>query len=118
MEVLSHLFYATGIIFIMYEITVASRPERLVGAIEKTKNGEVPNSKGLFLMLFVTQFFYMIWVLTGLMSNQWLLFLCLIVLSLLNRKNDVETKKFDAWTSMVLLIFIIINQYHLGISFI
>lgn len=116
MALFSHLFYFAGIFFIILELTKASSAEKYVDVIKRVRNNERYNKKKMGLFVIV-QLSYMIWSVMGLMSDQWLLFLFLLVISFIPSNKDVTACKIDGYFTSALLVFMIINQYHLGITF-
>ena len=62
------------------------------------------------------QLCYFIWAATGLMSSQWIPFLVLILYSFIPKGDNIFIRKADAILSLAILLFIVINKYHLGIN--
>ncbi len=58
---------------------------------------------------------YMIWAFIGIISSQWFLFIVLIILSIIPKKWII-IRWLDAFLSLGLLFFMIINTFHLHIN--
>ena len=112
---MTSIFYSLGIPAILYEISVIQDPYTLIGfdkrLDEKIKNKEELNKvESNFLFL---QMGYLVWLIVGLFTFQWYLFLVILILSLLLKKDSIKLLRLDAIISLILLILITINKYHL-----
>lgn len=58
---------------------------------------------------------YLIWTFFGLFSSQWIIFAFILLLSTIPKKW-IWFFTIDAFVSVILLFFLIINQYHLHIN--
>jgi len=81
--------------------------------IQKMKEGHYPSQREAAFSLY--QVGYAIWCIVGLFSSQGLLFLAIFILSMINKKK-VLVLRVDAILSLVILQFILINEYHLNIN--
>ena len=106
------LFYLFGILAILWEFAVLTDTNKIhyfLGNKEKNKDND--NYTNLsFLMLG-----YFLWAIVGLFSSQWILFLVLIVLSIIPTKHIV-LRWIDSLLSLLILLFILINKFHLHID--
>ena len=107
---MKHLFYFFTIFAIWYEIIVLYDTEKLIKYVKEATDPEYPETHlgGKLLMLL-----YFLWALTGLFTNQWWVFLSLIILGFIPKGNFLWLKKLDALLSLIILFFLILNEYHL-----
>jgi hypothetical protein len=118
---MTSLFYLMAILPIALELSVLVRPRKHVNFKKRVlAPGYKMDTKGaIFVGVYL---YYFGWCLIGLASSQWLLFLALILLSLIatliNKVKSIELvwTFIDALLSLVILIFILINKFHLHIS--
>lgn len=124
---LSFIFYVWAILAIAYESWKLSYYN-----YKKLKSVEtiVKSNKGLKKNLFWSKFtedqkiflslslFYLFWALVGLFTSQWYLFLLIMLLSQIQRifKNYLYNI-IDSLLTISVLLFIVINKYHLHYSF-
>jgi len=102
----------------MKEITLGlSRYRKL----KKEYNGDIPRDKigNKFIIYTICYVSYLIICFIGLMSSQWICFLAIIVqylsVSRLRRKYII-VGYLDSILSFAILLFILINKYHLHIN--
>lgn len=116
---MKHLFYAISIMPILWEMAGITEPKRVQSFLERLRNkkNEKPivytSTEKRFLQM---QFLYFVWGFIGLFTNQWPLFLVLFLISLIPKRNIV-LKWLDALYSFLLIVFILLNEYHLHINF-
>jgi hypothetical protein len=114
-----HLFYLLGIVAVLWEFTVLTQTNRIL-KFKKQFKKDVKNSFDEWNSTQKTYSFfalgYIIWTFAGLLSSQWLVFLFLILISVIIPKNKVLLLKFDSIISIICLLFIILNKYHLHIN--
>lgn len=112
------LFYALTLWFVVYEISqyVDAKPNHAF--IKKMK--AIPDTderwkdkKWRAVSLMNTAYF--LWLLVGLTSFQWPVFLAVILLSFIP-KHFVFIRKVDALLSALLLLFVIVNKYQLHLD--
>ena len=121
------LFYMWAIVAILYEAIVMVNPKDATRHINDLKNRnknklEQSENQKLFNIF---QFLYMVWVLVGLFTTYWVVFLFFLIFSystsLLMKKTytdfdqQVMIRGVDAVISFLILLFIVINKYHLHI---
>jgi hypothetical protein len=112
---MSNIFYFFFIFAIIWEMICVTSPNKVSEFVKKTvttTNDKRTTKQNSFLFW---MFGYFFWVLVGLMSSQWVLFGCLLVLSLIPKKY-VVVRFFDSILTFLVLLFIIINKYHLHID--
>lgn len=117
---MKHLFYFIAIIPIIWEIFVFVNPKKVATFIsilrEKSKYNltekNYTNTEKAFSILNLG---YMVWTIAGLFSSQWVLFIFLTILGIMPKKHYI-TIWIDSLISLGLLIFIILNVYHLHID--
>lgn len=124
------LFYGFGILALIWEIMLLTGQSRkAVNELNKILTGPenaeniaktiTPNQTKMVIM----NTLYILWVIVGIFSSQWPLFILLLVISL--STDYLRKKKFsfydkywvniDAILCLVAIIFIWINKYHLHI---
>lgn len=57
------------------------------------------------------QIMYLLWVLVGLFSSQWIFFLGIILPAFI-KKDSVVYRRFDATVTFIVIISLIISKYH------
>jgi hypothetical protein len=60
---------------------------------------------------------YFCWAVVGLMTSQWIVFIAIHLMSFIPKKYIIVIK-IDAFITLCLLIFAILNEYHLHINLI
>lgn len=112
---MTHIFYFLGIFALLYEMVVFTDTKRIYALSKNIKGSKhenlTKNQKAFTTLIFL----YAIWTITGLFSSQWLLFICILFLSLIPGKN-VILLKIDAAISFCIVLFITLNKYHLHIN--
>lgn len=134
-------FYFIGIIFIVYEVlkVMGLNPKIILDDLEKKSDKEVESNKeldetdktaekkmtdqtafGAFGCLYVIWvLMYLTWGLVGLMSSQWVFFLALFALSfivgvMISLFKDYQKLIFrvDAFITVMLMVFMLLNRFH------
>lgn len=118
MFVFKFIYYFFGLFAIMYEWWAIANYDKLERFREKAKVttdfDKLSDNGKAFSVL---QFLYMFWGFVGLFSSQWLCFLLLIILSIINPKiRGKEWNFIDSVLSILLIMFAILNTYHWHIS--
>lgn len=115
---LTLLFYVMALPFVMYEFLSITDTRTMQRLINKAENKDFQNTS--VRLLLVMQIFYMIWAVFGLFTSQWPLFVLLILISFLNNTKKLRShlwwNKTDATLSFLLLVFIILNKFHLKVD--
>ena len=115
---MKHIFYFFAFFAILWEgINIIYTKEiykkviRII-SLKKENFKELADGQKYFLFF---MFGYFLWIFTGLFTFQWPIFLLLFLMSLIPKKWIV-IRWIDAFISLVILIFILINAYHLHID--
>ena len=120
-----HIFYFFGLIALLYEILVIFNTAKILDYSETVIKDKSKNMTGTQAFFILCLFLYIIWAFVGLLSFNWILFLALILLSVIgtiitkitkNRIVKIIYRKFDGILSACILLFIILNKYHLHIN--
>lgn len=120
---MTHIFYIGLIIFIIYEVYSFLNAEKIntrqieYKDLPKDVNKEyfLWKNGGFLIKLSLFNMFYFIYVFVGIFSSQWLLFLAILLLSLIPKKI-VAVRRIDSVLTIIILLFILINKYHLHIN--
>jgi len=112
---MKHLFYFIGIVPILWELICVldtKKVHKFHLKLKAKKYDEMDSSQKAitFLMLF-----YVLWILVGLFSSQWIIFTFYFILGIIP-KNKIWHRKFDGILSVLMLVFIILNVYHFHID--
>ena len=120
---MTHIFYIGLIIFIIYEVYSFLNAEKI--NTRQTEYKDLPKdvnkeyflwkNGGFLIKLSLFNMFYFIYVFVGIFSSQWLLFLAILLLSLIPKKT-VAVRRIDSVLTIIILLFILINKYHLHIN--
>ena len=115
---MKHIFYFFAFFAILWEgINIIYTKEiykkviRII-SLKKENFKELADGQKYFLFF---MFGYFLWIFTGLFTFQWPIFLLLFLMGLIPKKWIV-IRWIDAFISLVILIFILINAYHLHID--
>lgn len=115
---MGHIFYFMAIFAIVFELQVLFNTRGYLEFVESINNKEKDKKPDFKQSTFILlSFFYLIWGFTGLMTSQWVLFLVLIILSFIPKGKGTILRKIDAILSFVILMFILLNKYHLHYVF-
>jgi hypothetical protein len=120
---MTHIFYIGLIIFIIYEVYSFLNEEKINTRLTEYKDLSKDVNKeyflwkngGFLIKLSLFNMFYFIYVFVGIFSSQWLLFLAILLLSLIPKKT-VAVRRIDSVLTIIILLFILINKYHLHIN--
>ncbi len=114
------LFYLIAVLPIIWELITITQPKKVHSFIDgvrhKTEN-KIPIEKfsekeKSFIIL---QFAYIAWIIVGLFTFNWIIFLTIILISLIPKRNLI-LRWLDGFITLLLLLFIVINQSHLHID--
>lgn len=110
---MTNLFYFLAIFAIMWEGYVSFYTEQALNLERRCEDHEKnPSIRSLGMFMFL----YSLWTFIGLIfSSQWIWFLAIFAMSFL-KKDTVVIKRIDAYVTLALLFFILINRYHLHIK--
>ena len=118
---MTHIFYLLLFIFIYYEIWVRGNAKRLSEKIKEYKSVPAEGqteyiSKDSHLLTWALfNIFYFFYVFIGMFTSQWWLFLTIIAMSFIPKKTPLA-RKINAIATISILLFILINKYHLHIN--
>lgn len=113
------IFYFIGIFIICYEIAAISKKTQIHDFFIKVKtsdsNLKLTTIEAIFIFINI---FYFIWAMIGLFSSQWVVFLSLTILSFsgITFKKYINYRIIDSVLSIALILFAILNTYHLHIN--
>ena len=110
------IFYLPCVLFIFYELAKFKDAEYYKQYLH-TEVSEIDSKDKdyeTFKSLLKLDMFYAFYILIGLFSSQWVLFLAIIILSVIKDKTT-SWIKIDALLSLALLVSIIINKFHLHV---
>ena len=113
------LFYFCTSAAILYEILGLSSPKKMIAFKEMMVAKEkivpkVKNNSTESAYIFLTMMYFM-WLFIGLFTFQWVIYLFIIMLSFLPKRHFTIVWA-DSLVTLVILLFTIINAYHLHIS--
>lgn len=114
---MGNVFYLFAFVAIVWELITVTSPRRVVNFQkrfnENTKDfGDWEQNQrlvGVFMLCYIA------WTLIGLLSSQWIIFLSLLALGLIP-KGMVVWRWIDSVISLALLIFMLLNVFHLHID--
>jgi hypothetical protein len=120
-----YMFYFLIVIPIFYELCVLSESEKYTLFLDRLKNHKenILKDSDLFskvLLIGCVNIFYFVYLVVGLFTSQWILFLFLFVLSLFgfyfSKVKSLSVcmwwHRVDSFLSVCILFFIIINKFH------
>jgi hypothetical protein len=114
---LEFLFYIFAIPALLWELINITSVTKVHNFMNRLKDDEVKlANKGkteqnvAFLMIL-----YAVWMLIGLFSSQYILFLFLLTISFIPKKYRI-IRFVDGVISFLVILFIILNKYHFGIN--
>lgn len=134
---MTHLFYATGLLFLIYEIYFLFNLVEKVNNVKKCKQFTKENKDAKYddipeeLKVTVREIAivgipYILWLFLGLLSSQWLMFGLLLVFSFviiypIRKLAGFSPLRYvvtgiDTVVCILVIAFIIINKYHLHID--
>lgn len=113
---MTHIFYFLLTIPLLYELYIMNNPRKFnnfkTNFINRDKSKKLTDNQALFVLVTLT---YLLLTLLGLFSFQWILFLVILLMSLMPKKYSIIIC-LDAFITVTILLFIIINKYHLHIN--
>jgi len=132
---MKHIYYFIGLIFVVYEVYWIYKPSKMLNLSKEYKEKEKEFDKitdddryfRLFLLVAIPNLVFFLWVLLGLLTYNWVIFLINIILSFfiikpllkLFGKNEyfkLTLHWLNSIKGLVLGLFVIINSYHLKID--
>lgn len=116
MKHLFYLFIVVPILIELYNIGENQKVHNFIKKIKNTKDNKFDYLTGKQSLYILMNFMYLIWGLVGLFTNQWVLFLFLMVFIIPLKQHSHIIRWIDSFVSLILLLFIVINEYHLKID--
>lgn len=115
-----HLFYLCSVVFIIYSTFSMINPKKLSNFFSEFKvlkdSENLPQDKvAMGCLLALISIFFLIWVLVGLLTFQWPLFILLLVLSYTPSRHYV-VRFIKSFVITIIIIFILLNAYHFNID--
>jgi len=113
---MKYLFYLIGIFPILWEMINIFDFEKVYNykrKLRKIKDSDVLSSDQKLLLIFML--LYIVWMLIGLFTFNWILFLILFLSTLIPKKNKF-LMLLDSVISLIILLFIILNAFHFNID--
>lgn len=112
---MKHIYYSFAILAILWEafnITSPKACNEFSKSIKLTKSEDYNTTQKTFGFLMLG---YILWVFVGLFTFQWPVFVLILILSLIPKKIII-IRWIDAVIMFLLLLFILINSYHLHVN--
>jgi hypothetical protein len=117
---MKHVFYFFAIFAILYEAMVLTSPRKFVAAKKDIKGKKIDDYTTNQIAYVLFNFFYLAWTMVGLFSTQWMVFVVLLIISTISgltaRFRSPVLYSIDALISFSILLFMMINVYHLHID--
>ena len=106
------IFYLFAILFLIWEIYVFAYTQEAVNTLSNLSTEDKDEKdKALSISCFLLS--YMIWAFVGLLTVQWPAFLLLFSLGMIPKKGRPWLRKIDSFFSAWIIVFILINKFHL-----
>ena len=116
-QFLSDVFYSLGLLGVLYEMYVMSNPKRVHNFITNLKGVDVELQTTTQKAYGFFQMGYMVWAMVGMLSEQWVVFLLLLVVSVIPfRHLKAFGRFFDAVISLCVVLFLVLNHFHFKIN--
>jgi hypothetical protein len=109
------LFYFLAIFPLLYEMIVIADIKKVHNFIMNMKDKPVSLMTEKEKNFTILHFFYFIWGVIGIFTINWPIFSLLFFLSLIPTKN-MYLRMLDSFLTFLVLIFILINYFHLNIN--
>ena len=110
-----YLFYFFAILAIVWELRVATQPKRtkeFVKTMMSTEGIDMTLQQKTVLLCMLG---YLVWTFVGLFTQQWIIFGVIFIISFIP-KQIIWIRVIDAISTILLILFAIINQFHLKIN--
>lgn len=117
-------FYILVLFCLLIEVNVIGNTERAVRASitikEKSGDGTLDTLAGFDRNYALQHSLYTIVAIVGLFSSQWPLFALLLVMGIIGTQfpKNITYRKVDSAISVAILLFIILNKFHLHLHLI
>ena len=118
-EFLVFVFYFIGIAAILWELMAvftAGKVTQFRKGLKKLKGKKFDDYSDTQQCVTILQFGYIFWVFVGVFGSQWIVFLLILLMGMIPKKMHKAVTFIDGFLTAGLLLFAIINQYHLHIN--
>ena len=112
---MNHIFYFLSGLAILWEIIVVTSPTKVTKFIKSYENKNIDGFTKTQKNLSYCMLGYIVWCLIGLVSSQWVIFLILLLLGIINKRIAIITF-ITGLLSLLLLMFMLLNLYHFHID--
>jgi hypothetical protein len=109
------LFYFLAIFPLMFEMMIVGNTKKSHNFIMNMKDKEVSDMTEKEKNFSILQFLYFVWTVIGLFTVNWPVFSLIFFLALIPQRN-IYLRLIDAFLTFLVLLFIIINYFHLNIN--
>lgn len=109
---MSYLFYVWAIVAIIYESMVLKDTKRVLNFSKRMEDLQWSEYSDTQKNFSIMNMLYFLWVCVGFLSEQWWVFVAMLVLCFIPTKT-IFLKKIDALLTLILLIFALVNHFHL-----
>lgn len=128
-----YVFYVLAAFFVYFElyaivnareiITESKYAQKVIEDVKRTGHGDGRDIDPNYMRAYMIDFFYMVWSALGLLSSQWVFFVCLFLLTLvtslmrsriLSEASISDNVRFDRANSVVsigLLVLLVGNKF-------
>lgn len=112
---MSHIFYFFILFPMVWEMIVITHPVKITNLVKSFKGLKVEDITPRQRRLGNYMLGYLIWCFVGLVTNQWVFFLVLVILGLIP-KNKPVTTLLNGVLSLATLVLIILNEYQFNVN--
>lgn len=110
----TYMFFSLIALFIIYELISFEYADRI---IEYNTGKLKPSLK--YVVWGLVGWLYYVWLCVGLMTDQWSLFILIGIMSIIPKTKLGKTySKIDSITTIVILLFMLLNKFHFHIKLI
>ncbi len=115
--ILKTLFYLPAVLAIIYEYNVLIETKKVFAFQNKYKETEAINCDNNQKAFTFFTFGYFLWIIIGIFSSQWIGFVSIIALAMIPKKNFIVLK-IDAFLTLCIIVFMVLNAFHFHIKLI
>ncbi len=112
---MKHIFYLLTLLPLTYELVCFWNLKKTHEFVKRMKNIKWDDCNTNQKLFSSFNFFYLLYVIIGIFSTQWIEYLLLLLLTFLPNKF-ILIRIINTSFSLILLIFIILNVYHFHIN--
>jgi hypothetical protein len=110
------IYYFLAIVPFAIEFYTVSNPKKVHNFWKNLKGVKGEDMSSTQRIVGVGIIFYMVWAFIGLLSSQWVFFGLLFTVSIMPLKKFIVLRWIDSLICLGIILFIIINAYHLKID--